>query len=94
MTRFDETAAEVGELRSLLKMTSPEDIIDCMSLQSRIAVVIEKATLRAAKEAVRIIKTPPKGFSDESEERGLWWTVDAERAVEDLVNIVNLGGSA
>ncbi|MCG3769182.1 MAG: hypothetical protein JW384_00302 [Nitrosomonadaceae bacterium] len=90
MSAFEEVAAEVGTIRQLLAMTPPENIIDCMSLQSRIAVVIEKATLRAAKEVVRIIKTPPKGFSDESEECGLWWTVDAERAVEDLVRIVNL----
>lgn len=90
MQLFDETAAEVGTLRSLIASLPSENVIDCMSLQSRITTVIQKATLRAAKKTVRIIKTPPKGFSDKSEERGLWWTVDAERAVEELVRLVEL----
>lgn len=85
---FDEMAAEVGSLRSLLSAIPEENVIDRASLESRIRVVIEKAIQNAAVKATKAITTPPFGFSNESEECGLWWHIDAERAVEELVNIV------
>jgi hypothetical protein len=88
MQLFDEMVAEVRALRSLIAMVPEENVIDKASLEARIRVVVEKAVQNTARNVARIVKTPPKGFSDESEPSGLWWTVDAERAIEELVSIV------
>jgi hypothetical protein len=77
MSAFDEVVAEVGQLR--------------ISLQARVSVVIQKAIVNAVKNTVRTIRTPPIGFSNESEPRGLWWTINAERAVEELALLVEFG---
>ena len=90
MSTFEETIAEVGALRQLIEMVPEENCIDRVSLWSRMSVVLQKAILNSTKNVARTIRTPPKGFSDESEPTGMWWTVDAERAVEELVKLVEL----
>jgi len=88
MTALQELMAEVGQVKALLAMLPEEYVIDRASLEARIRVVIEKAILNTARNVARVVRMPPKGFSNESEERRLWWTVDAERAVEELVSII------
>ncbi len=91
MNQYEELVAEISTLRALINLIPEENCIDKISLESRVRVVIEKAILNAAQNLVRVVRTPPKGFSNESEDRGLWWTVDAERAVESLMLMVELG---
>lgn len=91
MQTFDETCAEVGSLRSLLSAIPEDYVIDRASIKARICVVIEKAILNASREVTRIVRTPPEGFSADSEPTGLWWTLNAERALEELVRLVEFG---
>jgi len=91
MSVFEEVAAEVGAIRQLIAMIPAENVLDKMSLESRIRIVIEKAIVNATKNLTRVIRTPPQGFSDESDPKGMWWTIDGERAVEELVKLVEFG---
>ncbi len=91
MRSFDDVASEVATLNSLISMLHPEEnCIDRASLWSRMSVVLEKAIRDANRNLVRVLRTPPAGFSEESDPHRLWMTIDAERALEDLVKLIEL----